>query len=152
MIHCLLCVLDNCAINEPSLIWWYHKSPRQPSTNFHVTTVTMCNATDVEKLPSSGIEPENFCCHGSCSNHNTTEPSPRLHRKQSDHILLGCLLTDTCRPMRALHNKRWPMGIFVTLPFIVIDDVNVCTGRTRPLHTYCLKCVSQYLSFLAVPV
>ena len=146
MIHCLLCVLDNCAINEPSLIWWYHKSPRQPSTNFHVTTVTMCNATDVEKLPSSGIEPENFCCHGSCSNHNTTESSPRLHRKQSDHILLGCLLTDTCRPMRALHNKRWPMGIFVTLPFIVIDLLGMA-GQNSVILDSGILCTYRNLYF-----
>ena len=43
--------------------------PRQPFTAFHVTTVAMCNASDVEKLPSSGIEPEIFCFRGSCSNH-----------------------------------------------------------------------------------
>ena len=34
-----------------------------------LTTMAECHATDVEKLPSSGIEPEIFCYRGRCSNH-----------------------------------------------------------------------------------
>ena len=39
---------------------------------FHVTTWAKCHATDVVKLPNSGIEPEIFSYRIRCSNHWAT--------------------------------------------------------------------------------